>query len=85
MRGGRDQGFCLSYSKLSYRRKFIRTIWTFLIGTLVCAVILFTRPVLRQEPQYIVAGASLLFLLFVAQAAYNYSKWQSEHHDNQQT
>jgi hypothetical protein len=37
------------------------------------------------QPQYIVACASLLFLLFVAQAAYNYSKWQSEHHDNQQT
>jgi len=78
MRGGCDQGFCLFYHRLSYRRKFIRTIWTFLIGMAIYVAMVAYSPVFRARPTYLAIFAGVLVLLFAAQLAYNYYKWQAE-------
>jgi hypothetical protein len=78
MRGGCDRGFCLTYYKLSYRRKFIRTIWMFAIGAVIIAGLLVMRPEAWQKPMYVVVPASVLTLVFLVQAGYTYSKWQAE-------
>jgi hypothetical protein len=65
---GIDTGFCYPYFMLSYRRKFIRTLWMLPF----CAVLPFL-PIPR-------AGliALLTFLSCIVQGAYNYMKWQAE-------
>lgn len=83
MNGGCDKGFCLSYYKLSYRRKFIRTIWTLVIGSLAVAALLKFRPVLWTKPTWLVICGVVLVLIFLIQAAYNYSRWQAELRDSQ--
>ena len=67
MKGGIDQGRCVSYWKLSYRRKFIRTIWIFAIGLAVMLIL---------QIHWIVI---VIFSIgdFV-QAGYNYYRWQME-------
>jgi hypothetical protein len=73
MQGGRDEGFCLYYWALSYRRKFIRSLCTFVLCVAAAPLMLFvpylTHPV-------------LLFEIFVAISAvtlsYTFRKWQSE-------
>lgn len=63
-----DQGFCLVYFRLSYRRKLIRTLWT-----LAFSLIILFLPAPR---------AGLLFsatlLIGLIQAGYNYVRWQAE-------
>jgi hypothetical protein len=81
MRGGCDRGFCVTYYKLSYRRKFIRTIWMFVIGVALIAGLLFMRPAALQKPVYVFVPATILTLVFVLQAGYTYSKWQAEKRD----
>jgi hypothetical protein len=76
MVGGCDKGFCLNYWKLSYRRKFLRTIWGLAIVLVGAAAIFATQQGYRTVPGYVVLGTVLL--IGVAQAIYNYSRWQSE-------
>jgi len=74
MKGGVDKGFCFSYWKLSYRRKFLRTLW---FGLLVIPVALFMDvPFLGRVEE----GILLLIAIgtFVAQAIYTYVSWQNE-------
>jgi hypothetical protein len=67
-----DKGFELVYAKLSYRRKFIRTLWLipFAIAA-VCGVIILFKSTW---------AAILLSILFVIiggiQLIYNYKKWK---------
>lgn len=72
MHGGCDKGFCFIYWKLSYRRKFIRTLWVAALIALVVAVLVVTRPDLRTIP------TAVLAVLTLVQATYNYRKWQAE-------
>ena len=67
-----DKGFELFYDKLSYRRKFIRTIWLIPIGIAVGIVI-----------TYISIIVSLFYWLIfiisvVKQLKYNYAMWKKE-------
>lgn len=69
-----DKGFAFIYWKLSYRRKFIRTLWmspviviTILGLQLVCDSSLFIRVI-----------EIALVLSFVIQAIYNYIKWRTK-------
>ena len=78
VQGGCDKGFCISYYKLSYRRKLIRTLWTFLFGSIAVVALLYFRPVLWNWPLYVALAIVGLVLIFIGQAAYNYSKWQAE-------
>lgn len=76
MGGGCDKGFCLVYWSLSYRRKFIRTLWTFAFALLAAAALFAKRPVIRTMPAFTVA--TVLVLMFLAQTFYNYRRWQAE-------
>jgi len=44
MDNGIDKGFCLMYHKLSYRRKFIRTIWMTPFAILVIYIVTSLNP-----------------------------------------
>ena len=76
MRGGVDRGFCLIYWKLSYRRKFWRTLWTILIGLLlVIGVVAFSSKRFGTLDYLFVAAIAVIGVL---QAFYSYYRWQSE-------
>lgn len=67
-----DKGFELSYEKLSYRRKFIRTIWLIPFGVLVGIII-----------TYISILVSIFYwLLFIIvgikKLKGNYTMWKKE-------
>jgi hypothetical protein len=65
---GIDEGFCLSYYHLSYRRKFVRTVWMMLFSPILLFLPL-------PDPAMWFAAVILLGIL---QAVYNYRKWQTE-------
>ena len=70
----KDKGFELQYAKLSYRRKFIRTIWLIPVG--IAAIILFQW---RFANAYLtVAVSSVLCIVTIVQAFCNYRKWKRE-------
>lgn len=67
-----DKGFELFYDNLSYRRKFIRTIWLLPIG--ICVGILIT---------YISIPVSLFYwipfiVVGIKQVKFTYSMWKTE-------
>ncbi len=67
-----DKGFELLYENLSYRRKFIRTLWLIPLGIVVGIII-----------TYISIIASLFYwLMFIINAVKqlkdNYTKWKNE-------
>ena len=70
-----DKGFCLSYFKLSYRRKLIRTLWF----TPLCLFFLFADSTYMYFTVFS-PGEMTLFLLFISvlQIIYNYYKWKKE-------
>jgi len=67
-----DKGFELMYWRLSYRRKFIRTLWMtpFLLGTII---LIFVSPL---NIVYAVAISIILLVIFLIQLIYNYKKWK---------
>lgn len=69
-----DKGFALIYWKLSYRRKFIRTLWQFPIPILAT---IFIQLTLKSYHITIILGA-VFILAYVIQAVYTYRKWKSE-------
>ena len=67
-----DQGFCLAYHKLSYRRRFVREMWSIPFIFLVLAI---KYPSINLSAM----GVAILFvLLFVAiiKSIYNYKMWK---------
>lgn len=78
MQGGVDQGTCLLYSKLSYRRKFIRGLWTaaIWISVLVAIQMLGLVPAESVFVGWCWIGVCLIF--WVAQEWDTYSRWQAE-------
>lgn len=69
-----DKGISFCYWKLSYRRKFIRTLWLIPIGIFVifCFYIKFQSAIWT----FLVAVAFAIMLL--VQAIYNYKQWKKE-------
>lgn len=68
-----DKGFVLSYFKLSYRRKFIRTLWTI-------PVLIFTLFLLKINGAYgkfFPVITLVLIVMLICQLIYNYKKWIS--------
>ena len=67
-----DKGFELRYWRLSYRRKFIRTLW--MIPFLLAAIILiFVSPL---KIVYAVAVSIILLVIFLIRLIYTYKKWK---------
>lgn len=64
---GVDQGSCLVYNKLSYRRKLIRTLWV-----VPFCVLLLMLPDFPNRGIWL----SLTLITGVLQGVYNYQKWR---------
>ena len=69
-----DKGFELCYYNLSYRRRFIRTIWIFFWGILL----VFIMPWIGLSLGRIIKGAFLIVLIGIPQAIDDYKMWQKE-------
>ncbi len=73
-----DKGFELLYAKLSYRRRFIRTLW--LIPWAILALWLLKW--VGVPTVGIVIVGIILFVVGFIQAFYNYRKWKEEQREN---
>lgn len=77
-----DKGFELFYAKLSWRRKFIRTLW-FLPFTVLCLVYIWERafrfgaeyPLVRNIA---LISTPLIVGIWIWQAVHTYRKWKAE-------
>jgi hypothetical protein len=67
---GVDQGFCISYYKLSYRRKLIRTFWIFAFSLILIPLFI--------HKQNSLLWIGIIFLGGVIQGVYNYYKWKEK-------
>lgn len=65
-----DKGFKLSYSKLSYRRRFYRDLWTAPINIFLSILIYMGTKSLILS--------SIVMLLSISSIAYNYFLWKKE-------
>lgn len=74
-----DKGFELFYWNLSYRRKFIRTIWFFLFFIFTMLIIPANLMISLNFKRFIWI---LLLILFPIQALYNYLKWKNNNMNN---
>ena len=73
MRKKVDKGFQLIYWKLSYRRRFIRTLWIIPIFIISIGIIVFLDKgifISRIMPL-------ILVILFTCELIYNYKKWKN--------
>lgn len=78
-----DKGFEIFYYNLSYRRKFIRTIWVGAFGAVMFLLITALKLFLPEIPGFfswfkIVLTAVIFTVVLVVQLIYNYIKWKSE-------
>ena len=72
-----DKGFELFYFNLSYRRKFIRTLWMIPWMIIVLVFLYWNR-----VSMYILIPVTILFAITeYIQATYNYKKWKEETND----
>ena len=69
-----DKGFELVYWKLSYRRKFIRTLWT--IPWMIASLIFIQ--IVGENYKYTMIAGIIYLVVFPIQAIYNYKKWMKE-------
>ena len=69
-----DKGFEFVYYNLSYRRRFIRTLWLIPVE---CLVLVLIGNVFEFKVILILAIIALLVGAFI-QATYNYKKWKEE-------
>ena len=75
-----DKGFEFSYWKLSYRRKFIRTLWMIPFA-IVAVIILFSTNI---EYIFALLTTMLLIVVFVIQLVYTYKKYKARITDSEQ-
>ena len=75
----RDRGFAFVYYGLSYRRRMIRTIWSF--PAILLFLIVFSVFIEMESIGKILVWISLL-TLFGVQVFYNYYKWKKEGQEN---
>lgn len=67
-----DKGIMLCYWKLSYRRKFIRTLWLVPISIIFIGVFYSTF----QSIFWSCLIAAVVAIMLLIQAIYNYKKWK---------
>jgi hypothetical protein len=66
----------LMYGNLSYRRKFVRTLWAFAVFALVTAALFAFDSTMRTSRYYIFAA--VIAVIFIIQASYAFVCWQGE-------
>lgn len=69
-----DKGMEFCYWRLSYRRKFIRTLW--LVPIFAVIIIAFYQTFRSDALTWFICTA--VFVSIIIQAIYNYKKWKSE-------
>ncbi|WP_210611167.1 hypothetical protein [Priestia flexa] len=70
-----DTGFAVSYYKLSYRRKMIRTLTSIPFIFIACGFLYY----LSHWPLPVYFGfVGLISLIFLVQVLYNYKMWKKE-------
>lgn len=70
----KDKGFELIYYKLSYRRRYIRTLWTIPWG-LLAVFLMF----LAGWSLYVIIPVTILIIVSTyIQGRHNYKKWKEE-------
>ena len=69
-----DKGISVCCWKLSYRRKFIRTLWLIPIGIFV----IFCFYIKLQSAIWTSLVAVAFAIMLLVQAIYNYKKWKKE-------
>lgn len=72
VKNGRDGGF--NYWKLSYRKKFIRTLWMIPVAIFLSIQII----VMDIQSNFSVFLFVLFIVTLIVQLIYTYSKWKSE-------
>lgn len=75
MQGGQDKGFCFHYDELSFRRKFLRTIWAAALFVPLGAATLW---VIEIDRWYIISWIAVFGTWGAAQAIGNYRNWRLE-------
>ncbi len=75
----KDEGFAYNYFKLSYRRKFIRTLNTSWMSILAIILIFTISPYSMVVNVLVAVG---IILLSVGQALYNYYMWKKHEDEN---
>ncbi|MEK4628725.1 hypothetical protein MKZ17_11010 [Solibacillus sp. FSL R7-0682] len=70
----KDKGFVIVYHKLSYRRRFIRTLWLIPFVSLLYLTMYWIGDLTSNEN--ITIGVILLFLLLL-DILYNFTKWKN--------
>lgn len=71
----KDEGFAYNYFRLSYRRKFIRTLMGSWIIVPCMVIFLVTSPMpMRINWTFAIA----IIIVFLLQATYNYSMWKKK-------
>ncbi|MCL2436928.1 MAG: hypothetical protein FWD00_02700 [Clostridiales bacterium] len=76
-----DKGFCFNYWQLSYRRKFIRTLWQMPIMLVVAvACFLFVEELHVFKIPHLTPQILSVLIIFAStiQLAYNYIRWKRE-------
>ncbi len=68
-----NDDFKLNYWKLSYRQKFIRTLWT----SPFIAVIIYVLSKSFDTTEETIILSSLLVIVYITQLIYTYIKWKS--------
>ena len=72
-----DKGFELAYAKLSYRRRFIRTLWLIPWAILVLYGLYWVNG--TKSRVFITLIIGIIFVIgIIIQASYNYKKWKKE-------
>lgn len=75
MRDKVDKGFVLNYWRLSYRRKFITTLW--MIPVCICAIVLLW---IKLSTTSAMIWTAIVVLTEIIQLIYTFNKWKSEQH-----
>lgn len=71
-----DKGFEFFYWRLSYRRKFIRTLWLTPIDIVLLLLLLLLVWNLDNNISFKIIATIILILLTLTQLLYNYIKWK---------
>lgn len=73
-----DEGFCLEYFRLSYRRRF----WRDITGAPIVILLLFT-PLFRASNTERILLIALSVIVTIGMAYYNYHHWQKTKRESQ--
>lgn len=73
-----DKGFELVYWKLSYRRKFIRTLWMIPWAIVSLIFIQIVGKNYKYTILYTILAGIIYLVILPIQAIYNYKKWMKE-------